>query len=87
MKLQLTESYFTCYQGMKIQEKNYPNFLKSYQQLTSRELENTLCVSINQVREYIPRCVSCLGCRTRYDSSHIDQYQLNRKSNLVSIIL
>ena len=67
MKLQLTEFAGTC-QGMKTKEKNYPNFLKNYHQLTTQELEKTLCVSMSQVREYIPRCVSCLGCRTRYDS-------------------
>lgn len=83
MKLQLMDS---SYHHPKIvnKDKIYQTFLQNYEKLSPRELENTLCVSIDQIKEYIPRCVSCLGCRTRY----IDQILWNViLVNLVLIIL
>ena len=85
MKLQLTESCFTC-QGIPNKDKNYQTFLQNYQKLNTQELENTLCVSISQIKEYIPRCVSCLGCRTRFFFS-IFFLLINLGFDLVLIIL
>ena len=33
--------------------------------LTMEELQDTLSIPISQIKEYIPRCVPCIGCRTR----------------------
>ena len=68
MKLQIDDSCLTCHHH-KINKNNqaYQTFLKTYQKLTIEQLQNVLCVSISQVKEYIPRYVPCLGCRTRFD--------------------
>ena len=46
--------------------KIYDTFIKTYKNLTPEELQDTLSVPISQIKEYIPRCVSCIGCRTRF---------------------
>lgn len=43
-------------------------FCQNYHQFTNIELEKTLSVSVNQIKEYVPRCISCIGCRTSIDS-------------------
>ena len=39
-------------------------FSQNYRQFTNNKLERTLNVSINQIKEYVPRCISYVGCRT-----------------------
>ncbi|UJR15999.1 hypothetical protein I4U23_002917 [Adineta vaga] len=69
MKLQFDDTFLpmhTCHINKK--SKTYETFIKTYQKLTSEELEAALSVPINQIKEYIPRCVSCIGCRTSIDN-------------------
>jgi hypothetical protein len=67
MKLQFDDSCMTCnHHRINKNSKAYQTFLKTYQKLTIEELENTLSVSISQIKEYIPRCITCHGCRTRF---------------------
>jgi hypothetical protein len=67
MKLQFDDLCITCnHHGINKKSKVYDTFIKTYKKLTNEELQNALCVSINQIKEYIPRCVSCIGCRTRF---------------------
>jgi hypothetical protein len=67
MKLQFDESCITCnHHTINKKSKAYDTFIKTYKKLTIEELQNALCVSINQIKEYILRCVPCIGCRTRY---------------------
>lgn len=67
MKLQFDESCLTCnHHVINKTSKNYQTFIKTYQKLTIDELQTALCVPIHQIKEYIPRCISCIGCRTRF---------------------
>jgi len=67
MKLQFDDSCITCnHHGINKKSKAYDKFVKTYKNLTIEELQNSLCVSISQIKEYISRCVTCIGCRTRF---------------------
>ena len=63
MKLQFNDTFITCDHE---KSKTYNTFVKTYQKLTMEELEDTLSVPISQIKEYVPRCVPCIGCRTRF---------------------
>ncbi len=67
MKLQFDDSSITSnHQRINKNSKVYQKFIKIYEKLTIEELEKTLSVPISQIKEYIPRCIPCLGCRTRF---------------------
>ncbi|CAF1069666.1 unnamed protein product [Adineta ricciae] len=69
IKLQFDDSFLllrTCPINKKC--KTYETFVKTYQKLTPEELEVALSVPISQIKEYIPHCVSCIGCRTSIDT-------------------
>jgi hypothetical protein len=66
MKLQLNDTFMICdHHDINKTSKTYEKFVKTYKILTMEELQDTLSVPISQIKEYIPRCVPCIGCRTR----------------------
>jgi len=68
MKLQVDDSCLTYdHYCCNKKDQNYEKFIKTYQKLTIEELNNALCVPINQIKEYILHNVPCIGCRTRFD--------------------
>jgi hypothetical protein len=68
MKLQVDDSCITCdHHRCNKKSKTYQTFIKAYEKLTSEELNEALCISISQIKEYIRHCVPCIGCRTRLD--------------------
>ncbi len=72
MKLQFDDTCLTCtHHEINKKSQAYNTFIKTYRKFTLDELQNVLCVPISQIKEYIPRCVSCLGCRTRFISSFL----------------
>ncbi|CAF3689708.1 unnamed protein product [Adineta steineri] len=69
MKLQVDDSSITCDRHYwNKTNKTYETFIKSYEKLTSEELDEALCVSISQIKEYIRHCVPCIGCRTSVEN-------------------
>ena len=68
MKLQVDDSCLACdHHCCNKKDKTYQRFLQSYQKLTSQELHDALLIPIQQIKEYIPRNIPCIGCRTRFD--------------------
>jgi hypothetical protein len=68
MKLQVDDSCLTCdHHCCNKKDPNYQRFINIYQKLPIEELNDALCVPINQIKEYILHNVPCIGCRTRFD--------------------
>ncbi|UJR30584.1 hypothetical protein I4U23_018111 [Adineta vaga] len=69
MKLQLDDICLQCDpQRLNNTNKTYRTFLQAYEQLTIEELNEILCVSLSQIKEYIRHCVPCIGCRTSIEN-------------------
>ncbi|CAF0825705.1 unnamed protein product [Adineta steineri] len=69
MKLQFDDTFMNSnHCGINKKSKTYDTFVKTYKKLTNDELQDTLSIPISQIKEYIPRCISCIGCRTSIDS-------------------